>query len=249
MWVPPGCFRRGSDPAKERANRYETPQHDVCLTAGFWIDKYEVTQASFQQFVDEEGYLRPEYWSGEGWGWKGSLAAPQPAPQEFSSPQQPRNWITSYEAEAYARWRGGTLPTEVQWEYAARGPQSTIYPWGDEWDVGRANVGKSGHGRTVDVDQYENGVSWCGAFHMAGNVREWTADWYDANLYQLHILHDPTGPPAGTERAVRGGSYASFGSRFLWFDYPPDSARAARRSSTVPTHRSVALGMRVVSLP
>jgi formylglycine-generating enzyme required for sulfatase activity len=246
-WVPPGCFRRGADPAREQANPYETPQHDVCLTVGFWIDRYEVTHASFEQFVRDDGYLRSEYWSEEGWRWKGSVRAPQPAPPEFSGRKQPRNWITWYEAEAYARWRGGRLPTEAQWEYAARGPDAPVYPWGNEWAVDRANVAASGVGRTVDVDRHPNGVSWSGAFSMAGNVREWTADWYDASLYQRPVVHDPIGPSMGTERAVRGGSYASVGSRWLWRDVPPDSARAARRSAVVPTHRSVALGMRVVS--
>lgn len=176
VWVPPGCFRRGTDPARERGNWYETPQHDVCLTRGFWIDKYEVTNAAFTAFADQKGY-----------------------------------------------------------------------PWGDEWDVGRANVGESGHGRTVAVDDYANGVSWCGAFHMAGNVREWTSDWYAENLYREHVLRDPVGLSSALERVVRGGSYASTGSGFAWFSFPPDTARVARRSSVVPTHRSVALGMRVVS--
>jgi iron(II)-dependent oxidoreductase len=179
---------------------------------------------------------------------EGHAPGPDSTPAEFSDPRQPRTWVTAFEADAYARWRGGRLPTEAQWEYAARGPQSTIYPWGDEWDVSRANVGGSGRRRTVAVDDDEKGVSWCGAYHMAGNVREWTSDWYVEDLCRTHVPRDPVGPPAAPERSVRGGSYASTGSRFLWFDFPPDSARAARRSAVAPTHRSVALGMRVVSL-
>src|SRR5262245_26916618 len=72
VWVPAGCFRRGADPAKEHANPYETPQHDVCLTAGFWLDRYEVTHESFARFVSDDGYLRKEFWSEDGWRWKGS---------------------------------------------------------------------------------------------------------------------------------------------------------------------------------
>jgi formylglycine-generating enzyme required for sulfatase activity len=239
VWVPAGCFRRGSDPARDpAAHGYETPQHDVCFREGFWIDKYEVTHAAYERFIAAGGYTRRELWSVEGWAWKGDRQRPEDPPG-FAGPRQPRVWISYYEAEAYARWRGGRPPTEAEWEYAARGPKSSRYPWGEEWDRHRANVQESGIGKTVNVDEYASGRSWCGAYNMAGNAWEWIADWYDAGIYRRAVRMDPPGPAAGTERVIRGGSYAS----------PPTSARSARRSHPAPSHRSTSMGLRVVSDP
>jgi formylglycine-generating enzyme required for sulfatase activity len=239
VWVPPGCFRRGSDPAKDRAAHwYETPQHDACFRQGFWIDRYEVTNAAYEAFIADGGYTRRDLWSEDGWAWKGARSRPE-SPPGFDAPQQPRVWISWYEAEAYARWRGGRLPTEAEWEYAARGPESRIYPWGDQWDGSRANIQESGLDKTVEVDRYKNGRSWCGAYQMAGNAWEWIADWYDAAIYRRAIRDAPQGPATETERIIRGGSYAS----------PRTSARSARRSHPIPSHRSVSMGLRVVSEP
>lgn len=243
VWVPPGCFRRGADPAKDPgANWYETPEHDVCLTQGFWFDKYEVTNALYQVFVHDGGYLRREYWSAEGWRWKGNRTGPD-NPPGFMDPQQPRVWVSWYEAVAFASWRGGQLPTEAQWEYAARGPESRIYPWGDQWDGSRANTSESGLRKTVAASSYENGRSWCGAFNLAGNAWEWTADWYDSQLYRQAVRDDPPGPKISTEgvmeRVLRGGAWGG----------PASSARAARRARDVPSYRSVTIGMRISHPP
>jgi len=148
VWVPPGSFLMGTDDATLQELRAlsppawvlkefdsERPQHPVRLTEGYWIDKYEVTNAAFAAFVDAGGYTTPAYWSDAGRVWLGTQrvdALPAACPGE--RPDEPRRCVTWYEAEAYARWRGGRLPTEAEWEYAARGPESRRYPWGDAFD-------------------------------------------------------------------------------------------------------------------
>jgi iron(II)-dependent oxidoreductase len=220
VWVTPGCFRRGADPARDRhALWFETPQHDVCLSRGFWIDRFEVSNAAFARFVQETGRR---------------VADP---PAGFSAPDQPRVWVSWKEAEEYARWRGARLPTEAEWEYAARGRANRIYPWGDEWDPKRANTKEAGRKTTLPVDSHPGGASWCGAYHMAGNAWEWTADWYSAEIFRRAERRDPPGPPRGATRVLRGGSWGA----------PFTSARCARRANGSPEQRSVAVGFRVVS--
>ncbi len=238
VWVPPGWFRRGCDPARDGdANWYETPEHDCHITRGFWIDKYEVTNAAYERFVADGGYTQRAWWSEEGWTWKGERMRPDDSPVEMRAANLPRVWVSWYEAEAYARWRGGRLPTEAEWEYAARGPESPIYPWGDRWDAGRANSQENGLDRILPVDSYVESRSWCGALNLAGNAWEWIADWFDPKAYRLALREDPQGPAAGTERVIRGGSWKS----------PATSVRSARRSHPVPSHRSISMGFRIVT--
>jgi iron(II)-dependent oxidoreductase len=235
--VPAGCFRRGADPQREpEVDGYETPQHDVCLSHSFWVDRYEVTNASYAQFVAAGGYRTREFWSDKGWAWKGERTAPDDPPG-FMDADQPRVWVTWYEAEAYARWRGARLPTEAEWEYAARGPEARIWPWGDEWDGAKANTKESDSERTVAVTRFAEGQSWVGAYNMAGNAGEWVADWYDAHLYRAAQRLDPQSPDSGEERIMRGGAWAG----------PASSARTTRRSRGPPTNRSITLGLRLVS--
>lgn len=155
VWVPAGSFRMGT--SEEEAQDLlaldlpawikkelpsEQPQHEVHLTHGYWLDKHEVTNAAFQTFVDAGGYRTLDYWSEAGAKWlsqhqhrSGCLF--QKAADKANYPCVGVNW---YEAEAYAKWRGGRLPTEGEWEYAARGPQSLIYPWGNTFDSSKVNV-------------------------------------------------------------------------------------------------------------
>ena len=166
VWVPPGCFRQGSNRWRDwLAEEDETPAHEVCLSRGFWLDRYEVSNAAFANFVSAGGYSERRFWSDEGWSWKASRLGPDEPPESgFRGPDQPQVWISWYEAEAYARWRNARLPTEAQWEYAARGPSSPIYPWGDRWDLKKVNVAESDHRpaqpkflrtATVSVTSYE----------------------------------------------------------------------------------------------
>ena len=238
VWVPAGTFKMGTDDATilelktlkppawvARELSSEQPQHQVTLTTGYWIDKYEVTNAAFQAFVDAGGYRTQSYWSEAGWQWlsKQRVAA-LPRSCGSSAPNLPRACITWYEAEAYAQWRGGRLPTEAEWEYAARGPQSSIYPWGNDFDAARCNVVDSKSAKPVG--SYPNGVSWVGAHDMAGNVMEWVQDWLDVNYYTTDAVVNPRGPETGKIKVEKGGWWGSnlFVARSAYRHYedPPD---------------------------
>jgi formylglycine-generating enzyme required for sulfatase activity len=250
VWVPAGSFRMGSS-AESIADveamappdwvvaefPSEQPDHEVAISTGFWIDRDEVTNAAFDAFVAAGGYTSEDYWSDDGWAWVSDLdprGLPKRCPDD--APDVPRRCITWYEAEAYATWRGGMLPTEAQWEYAARGPDSTIYPWGDEWDPTRANVVDAAG--AVAVGSYPDGASWVGANDMAGNAMEWVSDWladYDATS---STTTDPTGPPTGERKVEKGG----------WWGSNPFVARAAyRHYEDPPTYGDKHIGFRVVS--
>ncbi len=250
VWVPAGEFRMGTDAAtiaeltaagppawvlEEFPS--EQPQHTVRLTAGYWIDTTEVTNAAFAAFVEAGGYTTEAYWSADGWAWVGRLD-PRGLPKRCAgdAPDVPRRCITWFEAEAYAVWRGGTLPTEAQWEFAARGPESTVYPWGDEWDPGLANVLDSTAAEAVGG--YPAGASWVGALDMSGNAMEWVADWWSEDYYAASPTDDPTGPATGTRKVEKGGWWGS--NEFV--------ARSAyRHFEDPPTYSDKHIGFRIVS--
>ncbi len=238
VWVPAGSFLMGTDAASIEAlktqqpapDRFilgefpnEQPQHEVQITKGYWIDRYEVTNKSFKAFVDDGGYTKREYWSDAGWEWiSGQLVEMMPRFCLGNLPDNPVACVTWYEAEAYAAWRGGRLPTEAEWEYAARGPQSLTYPWGNEFDSSRCNlVDSSG---LKPVGSYPNGASWVGALDMAGNVMEWVQDWLAD--YGEGPAIDPSGPATGKVKVEKGGwwgaTYYTARSAYRHFEDPPD---------------------------
>jgi formylglycine-generating enzyme required for sulfatase activity len=233
----------GSDPAKDSLARPdEQPAHQVCITQGYWLDAYEVTNAAYQKFVNAGGYTTRAYWSEAGWTWRSaySMTGPTSCGNLFEKPQMPRACISWYEAEAYASWRGGRLPTEAEWEYAARGPNSLIYPWGDKWDSRQFEAESK---LPKPVGSYAGGKSWVGAYDMAGNDWEWVADWYSADYYQQRVKNDPTGPGGGRDRVMRGGSHY----------YDRTFARAAYRRwvgpSGIPNRGSFRVVSNAKSLP
>lgn len=212
------------------------PQHLVQLTHGYWLDRFEVTHTAFQAFVDAGGYSQPDYWSDEGLDWLGHQIVPPPGPCEQEGAGYPRACITWYEAEAYAAWRGGRLPTEAEWEYAARGPQSFVYPWGNEWDPSLANVVDSQGSQPVG--SYPGGASWIGALDMSGNVMEWVQDWLDAHYYADSPSRDPSGPERGFRKVEKGG----------WWGSVPFVARAAyRHFEDPPEYQDHHIGFRVLT--
>ena len=249
VYVPPGCFMMGSsdeqldeafklDPpgwAKATAI-YEKPQHEVCLTKGYWIDQYEVTNAAFAGFVADGGYTKAEYWSEKGAAWlKRQDADKLPIECEDTADDHPRVCVTWYEAEAYAAWRGGSLPTEAQWEFAARGTESSIYPWGDDWDAAKANVLDS-DGLSA-VGSYPDGVSWVGVYDMAGNAMEWAQDWLSSTYYKDSPKEDPTGQETGTKKVEKGG---------WWGSNAYVSRSAYKHFEDPPTYQDHHIGFRVV---
>ncbi len=185
--IPAGAFVMGS--AAGRAN--EAPPHEVRLPA-YTIDRYEVTVAQYVAFVAATGWRLPGNWDGPVPSLPGNL---------------PVTHVAWPDAAAYCEWAGKRLPTEAEWERAARGDDGRRYPWGDEWDPGRAAVAVDSG--PVPVGSFPEGASPYGVLDMAGNVHEWVADYYGAGYYAVSPGDDPVGPEDHGNRVLRGGSWSS----------------------------------------
>ncbi|HLN31215.1 MAG TPA: SUMF1/EgtB/PvdO family nonheme iron enzyme [Gemmataceae bacterium] len=195
--VPEGPFLMGLPQKELLAELHERPLREVTLSA-YWIDVYPVTNARFSLFMAADGYEDANWWTPEGWEWKCRQHIQQPAmwgQAGWDGPDQPVAGVSWYEADAYARWSGRRLPTDAEWEKAARGVDGRHYPWGDEWPT--AALANFNHliGRTTPVGLYVDGISPYGCFDMAGNVNNWTSDWYwppfGALCVASHALRDP----------------------------------------------------------
>jgi formylglycine-generating enzyme len=174
VWVPAGDFLMGSK--EDEGATHERPQRKVYLD-GYWIYKYPVTVAQYRRFCLATDRSMPHP---PGWGWKDV------------HPMVMVNW---QDAADYAKWAGASLPTEAQWEKAARGTDGRTYPWGDTWDSSKcANSVNERLWNTRPVGSYPTGASPYGAMDMAGNVWEWCADWYDPDYYKSAPTRNPTGP-------------------------------------------------------
>jgi formylglycine-generating enzyme required for sulfatase activity len=184
--VPAGSFTMGSD----HGDVDEVPVHSVTLD-GFYIDKYEVTNALYKACVNANACHPPKDIN------------------DYSNSQyadHPVIYIDWNMAKTYCEWRGAKLPTEAQWEKAARGADGRTYPWGESISCSEANyLGCSGG--TTSVATHPAGVSPFGVYDMAGNVWEWVADWYSETYYQVTPLENPIGPDEGSSKVVRGGAW------------------------------------------
>jgi formylglycine-generating enzyme required for sulfatase activity len=186
--VPEGGFLMGS--REPDAPEDETPQHRVHLDA-FWIDRTEITNSMYAACV-ESGACQP-------------LVSPRIDIDDH--PDFPVQGVAWPEAAAYCQWVGRRLPTEAEWEKAARGSDGRLYPWGNEPpDETRANFGKQSSD-VVDVGSYAEGASPYGALDMAGNVYEWVADWYGETYYAESPVQNPPGPERTLVKVVRGGAW------------------------------------------
>lgn len=202
-WVPAGAFLRGSKPGEGASD--ERPQRKITLD-GYWIYKYPVTFKQYQDFCRATGRTLEETW-GQGMHVDANADA--------GSYPMLGNW---YAADAYAKWAGGALPTEAQWEKAARGTDGRQYPWGNAWDPARAvgverTVNKFTAGMLPNRSA-PDGASPYGVQDMAGNNWQWVADWYDARYYATCPAKNPTGPATGAHKVLRGGD-SYFDERFL----------------------------------
>jgi formylglycine-generating enzyme required for sulfatase activity len=258
IWIPAGPFAMGTgaDEIERLMGEFELartwaqkgyfgreqPQHRVALPA-YWIGRHPVTVAQFREFLEAGGYRQARHWTASGWAWR--EAADRHEPDHWHDEtwtgdgQLPVVGVGWYEVAAYCRWLGEEtgrdlrLPTEAEWEKAARGRDSRIFPWGDRFDAAWCNVRASGLERTVPVGRYSPaGDSPYGCAEMAGNVSEWTATQYTPYPYEPGEGRDD---PAGEgERVTRGGSWHS----------PALRARTSSRGMNDPYFADNDLGFR-----
>jgi formylglycine-generating enzyme required for sulfatase activity len=205
----------------------ETPRRMVYLDA-FYIDRWEVTNQQFAAFVAATGHVTDAEKKGEGQTWRALNTA--------GREKYPVVWMSWNDANAYCQWAGKRLPTEAQWEKAARGSEGYIWPWGSNWEAGRANASDGGAGAVVAVGSYPKSASPYGVMDVAGNVWEWVADWYDPYWYSNSPTRNPGGPPSGVSRVLRGGSYRN----------PPWEVRAVHRHNGGPDGYAPDHGFRCV---
>lgn len=202
VYVPAGEFIMGSDPDVDPMTDAldELPQHKVFLDA-YFIDKHEVSNADYTKFVEATGHRNSIFWDNP----------------KFNHPDQPVVGVTWGDATAYAEWGGKRLPTEAEWEKAARGTDGRIWPWGNEFDPTKCNFddeGKfdghlDGFAMAAPVKSFEQGASPYGALNMVGNVAEWVADWFEAEYYAISPAENPKGPPTSGmgKKSWRGASW------------------------------------------
>jgi len=210
VFIPAGYFLMGS----EEGNEDEKPQHKVYLDA-FYIDVAEVTCARYERFLKETGYPPHKLWN-----------------PEFDRPEDPVVGVSWYDASAFARWASKRLPTEAEWEKAARGGLvKKRYPWGNKIDKEKANYNSFG---ITPVKSYE--ANSFGLYDMAGNVWEWCQDWYNAEYYRISPRKNPRGPMIDSKKVIRGGA---------WY-CNEDALRVSNRHRNDPDLGSFHIGFRCV---
>lgn len=243
-WVAEGEFLMGSPAGVGDSD--EQPPHTVNLD-GFWIDRFEVTNLQFAEFLSagHAAYFHPKMKIQ-------SVETGFYAP-ETGFAQHPVVFVNYQTALAYAQWLGKTLPTEAQWEKAARGTAGRIYPWGNGLEINNANFWNSGDPFETGGTPFTTPVGFYngefkgsyvtrlspgpfGTFDQAGNVAEWCLDWYQVDAYAQSVLPNPTGPTGGTNRVVRGGSWADDAYHL----------RSAARAFQSPHEGSPMIGFRCV---
>jgi eukaryotic-like serine/threonine-protein kinase len=231
LYVPAGEFAMGSNEGGED----EMPVHTLTLDA-FWIDRTEVTNAQFRKCVEAGACQAPT-----------TCDAGDPTYNDTGKADHPVVCVDWNQARAYCQWAGARLPTEAEWEKAARGRDGRQYPWGNAFDGSRVNFcdrncefddrdtsANDGYVRTAPVGSYPAGASPYGALDMAGNVWEWVADWYNSGYYAKSPTNNPQGPDSGSSKVLRGGSWRN----------NPHYVRAVYRSDLDPTNRFTGIGFR-----
>jgi len=247
VWIPPGTFLMGCSPGDSECRDSEKPAHRVTITKGFWMGQTEVTVGAYKRFAAAAGRAMPAE----------PKAGDRPLNPGWSDDQQPMATVTWDDAAAHCRWAGGRLPTEAEWEYAARGGTSGSR-YGD-LDAIAWYADNSGRSRLDSVSivkqdpkgglfhrlmENQNGShkvgqklpNALGLYDMLGNVWEWVADWYGENYYGQSPSQDPPGPSSGQSRVSRGGSSV----------HGPWGARASYRSGGAPGNRYNDAGFRCV---
>ncbi len=203
LLIPAGEFQMGS----KGLSKIEEPIHTVYLDA-YYIDKFEVSNQQYAQFLNAQGN---QFEGLANW-----IEANDPDLKvreiegvwtvEPGFENYPMNEMTWYGARAFCSWRGGRLPTEAEWEKAARGTDGRLYPWGDTASCEQANYYGCNYA-LLPVDSFSQATSPYGVFNMAGNIMEWVNDWYAEDYYANSEYTNPTGPETGTHKVFRGGAY------------------------------------------
>jgi formylglycine-generating enzyme required for sulfatase activity len=221
--VPAGCFQMGAtdiqlQEALASCDTYygvhgcqqsfdnEQPSHQVCISEPFWIGLTAVTNRQYGS---------------------SSRQAKESSIRELTWPRESVNW---QQAAEFCQKRGARLPTEAEWEYAARGPDALLYPWGNDYDIHKATLRKIS---PAPVGEKPDGASWIGALDMGGGIGEWVNDWYGA--YSDDPQTDPSGPSNGEYRIVRGGD---------WFAHASFLVRTTFRDPKNPEFATSSVGFR-----
>jgi len=220
--VPEGTFRMGSDDGAEE----EKPVHDVHVS-GFQIDAYPVTVGQFRAWVALSSYKT----TAETPGGKEPITRTWHIDDDPNRWEHPVRFVSWYDADHYCRAQGKMLPTEAQWEYAARGTDFRRYPWGNDFDPLRVPAGD-----TAPVGFFTSGVSPFGVYDMSGNVWEWTDDWFDPLYYRASDLNNPHPAKKSDQKSIRGGG----------FNNSPTDLRVARRIYNFSTTYHPDVGFRCV---
>ena len=224
--VPYGQFLMGTIPTGLRKSDHEEPQREVTLDT-YYIGKYLVTNAQYSQFIEATKYQLPRFY----------------ADPRFNSPDCPVVGVKWYDTQAFLAWineltgESYRLPTEAEWEKAARGTDGREYPWGNQWESSKANTSESRIKRLTPVGCYPDAVSVYGCHDMAGNAYEWCSDWFHPETYKHSPSANPQGPIRGRRKVIRGGSWVARGEF---------AARCANRAAYEPIQAVHNVGFRLV---
>ncbi|HSH02775.1 MAG TPA: formylglycine-generating enzyme family protein [Anaerolineae bacterium] len=252
VFIPAGTFMMGN----AAGHSDEQPVHEVYLD-DFSLGKTEVTNEMFAAFVAATGYQTTAEQRGSAFVFADATwvvvpdaywAAPTGPDSNIEGlANYPVIHISWYDAHAYCQWVGGRLPTEAEWEKAARGPESFLYPWGNQFDGHNLNYCDAqcnttwsdttiddGYPQIAPVGHYPAGASPYGALDMAGNVWEWVADWYDSQYYDHSPPDNPLGPPTANYKILRGGAW----------DDQPAYTRTTFRDWSAPTNANATTSFR-----
>ena len=215
--IPKGEFTMGSN------EHGDETKHQVVLDP-YWIDKYEASNARYKEFMKATSHPAPAYWDDP----------------RLNKQNQPVVGVSWTDANAFCKWEGKRLPSEAEWERAAKGPEGdNHYPWGHKLDPKKANYGQN-VGRTMPVDSYPEGVSGFGVYNMAGNVFEWVEDWYDSSYYKQSLALNPKGADQGYNYANQGPVKVLRGGSWL---APETSLHTSHRFWNQPDNNSYGVGL------